>query len=46
MSGDENRDGIERITKLIKQGECKKIIVWNISRLFGSMVLFKFLPNV
>ena len=41
MSGaSENRDGIERITKLIKQGECKKIIVWNISRLFRSMVLF------
>ena len=35
-----NRDGIDKITELIKQGECKTIIVWNISRLFRSMVLF------
>ena len=35
-----NRDGIDKITDLIKQGDCKTIIVWNISRLFRSMVLF------
>ena len=35
-----NRNGIDKITELIKSGDCKTIIVWNISRLFRSMVLF------
>jgi len=35
-----DRDGITQLTKLIEEGNVQRVLIWNTSRLFRSMVLF------